>query len=82
MAANERKFLRCGVYTRKSSRKSSEHGPEQDFNSLDAQREAAEAYIKSQAHVLRTIFGSSRNSQQQIAQRCKQPRGSSSVSAC
>src|ERR1700730_5469299 len=46
MAPNERKFLRCAVYTRKSS----EHGLEQDFNSLDAQREAAEAYIKSQAH--------------------------------
>jgi hypothetical protein len=29
---------------------STEHGLEQDFNSLDAQREAAEAYIKSQAH--------------------------------
>jgi len=41
-----RKILRCAVYTRKSS----EHGLEQDFNSLDAQREAAEAYIKSQAH--------------------------------
>ena len=46
MATNERKFLRCAVYTRKSS----EHGLEQDFNSLDAQREAAEAYIKSQAN--------------------------------
>jgi site-specific DNA recombinase len=46
MATNERKFLRCAVYTRKSS----EHGLEQDFNSLDAQREAAETYIKSQAH--------------------------------
>ena len=46
MAANERRFLRCAIYTRKSS----EHGLEQDFNSLDAQREAAEAYIKSQAH--------------------------------
>jgi site-specific DNA recombinase len=45
VAGNERKFLRCAVYTRKSS----EHGLEQDFNSLDAQREAAEAYIKSQA---------------------------------
>jgi site-specific DNA recombinase len=43
---NERKTLRCAIYTRKSS----EHGLEQDFNSLDAQREAAEAYIKSQAH--------------------------------
>ena len=46
MAANERRILRCAIYTRKSS----EHGLEQDFNSLDAQREAAEAYIKSQAH--------------------------------
>ena len=34
------------VYTRKSS----EEGLEQDFNSLDAQREACEAYIKSQKH--------------------------------
>jgi len=46
VAGNERKSLRCAVYTRKSS----EHGLEQDFNSLDAQREAAEAYIKSQVH--------------------------------
>ena len=46
MAISERKTFRCAVYTRKSS----EHGLEQDFNSLDAQREAAEAYIKSQAH--------------------------------
>ena len=37
---------RCAVYTRKSS----EEGLEQAFNSLDAQREACEAYIKSQAH--------------------------------
>ncbi len=36
--------LRCAVYTRKSS----EDGLEQDFNSLDAQREACEAYITSQ----------------------------------
>ena len=40
------KRLRCAIYTRVST----EHGLEQDFNSLDAQREAAEAYIKSQAH--------------------------------
>ena len=39
------KRLRCAVYTRKSS----EEGLEQSFNSLDAQREACEAYIKSQA---------------------------------
>lgn len=37
--------LRCAIYTRKSS----EEGLEQDFNSLDAQREACEAYIASQA---------------------------------
>ncbi len=36
--------LRCAIYTRKSS----EDGLEQDFNSLDAQREACEAYITSQ----------------------------------
>ena len=38
--------LRCAVYTRKSS----EEGLEQDFNSLDAQREACEAFIRSQKH--------------------------------
>jgi len=38
--------LRCAIYTRKSS----EEGLEQDFNSLDAQREACEAYILSQRH--------------------------------
>ncbi len=42
----ERKTIRCVIYTRKST----EYGLEQDFNSLDAQREACEAYIKSQAH--------------------------------
>ena len=36
--------LRCAIYTRKSS----EEGLEQDFNSLHAQREACEAYIASQ----------------------------------
>ena len=38
--------IRCAIYTRKSS----EEGLEQDFNSLDAQREACEAYILSQKH--------------------------------
>ncbi|MEJ2123114.1 MAG: recombinase family protein [Alphaproteobacteria bacterium] len=37
--------LRCAVYTRKST----EEGLDQGFNSLDAQREACTAYIKSQA---------------------------------
>ena len=56
MDANQRKTLRCAVYTRKSS----EHGLEQNFNSLNAQREAAEAYIKSQAHegwkLIKTLY--------------------------
>jgi DNA invertase Pin-like site-specific DNA recombinase len=38
--------IRCAIYTRKSS----EEGLEQEFNSLDAQREACEAYIVSQRH--------------------------------
>ena len=38
--------LRCAIYTRKST----EEGLEQDFNSLDAQREACEAFIASQKH--------------------------------
>src|SRR3954469_19566514 len=40
------KVLRCAIYTRVST----DHGLEQDFNSLDAQRDAAEAYVKRQAH--------------------------------
>jgi DNA invertase Pin-like site-specific DNA recombinase len=42
----ERQIVRCAVYTRKSDEK----GLEQEFNSLDAQREACEAYIASQRH--------------------------------
>jgi len=37
--------VRCAIYTRKSS----EEGLEQGFNSLDAQREACAAYVLSQA---------------------------------
>ena len=40
------KTTRCAIYTRVST----DQGLEQEFNSLDAQREASEAYIKSQAH--------------------------------
>ncbi len=40
------KTFRCAIYTRKST----EEGLEKEFNSLDAQREAGEAYIKSQQH--------------------------------
>ena len=44
--ANRAPIVRCAIYTRKSS----EEGLEQDFNSLDAQRESCEAYILSQKH--------------------------------
>jgi len=40
------KLIRCAIYTRKST----EEGLGQEFNSLDAQRVAAEAYIQSQIH--------------------------------
>jgi site-specific DNA recombinase len=45
-STSARRHLRCAIYTRKSS----EEGLEQEFNSLDAQREASEAYILSQKH--------------------------------
>ena len=44
--ASQTKNFRCAIYTRKSS----EEGLEQDFNSLHAQRESCDAYIKSQRH--------------------------------
>ena len=46
MKPTEQKAFRCAIYTRKST----EHNLDLEFNSLDAQREACEAYIKSQAH--------------------------------
>ena len=44
--SNASSVVRCAIYTSKST----EEGLEQEFNSLDAQRESAEAYIKSQQH--------------------------------
>src|SRR5260370_13265931 len=46
MKAPSVKRVRCAIYTRVST----EHGLDQEFNSLDAQYDAASAYIKSQAH--------------------------------
>src|SRR5437763_8523184 len=45
-AVKRQRSLRCAIYTRKSS----EEGLEQEFNSLQAQREACEAFIRSQRH--------------------------------
>ena len=45
MPAKPDKLLRCAIYTRKST----DHGLDLEFNSLDAQREACEAYIRSQS---------------------------------
>jgi site-specific DNA recombinase len=44
--------VRCAIYTRKST----EEGLEQAFNSLHAQREAAEAYVQSQKHLGWTLL--------------------------
>jgi site-specific DNA recombinase len=44
--ATPQAIIRCAIYTRKST----EEGLEQEFNSLDAQRESGEAYIQSQMH--------------------------------
>src|SRR5215207_6352289 len=46
MTKPAQRMLRCAIYTRVST----EHGLEQDFNSLDAQREAGRAYVRSQTH--------------------------------
>ncbi len=54
MKARPVKSVRCAIYTRVST----EQGLDQDFNSLDAQYEAASAYIKSQAHADWTLIRS------------------------
>src|SRR5438477_5927362 len=46
MKAPAKKSVRCAIYTRVST----DQGLEQDFNSLDAQYDASQAYIRSQAH--------------------------------
>ena len=46
MMTTVRQTVRCAIYTRVST----ESGLDQDFNSLDAQYDAAQAYIRSQAH--------------------------------
>ena len=54
MKASSVKSVRCAIYTRVST----EQGLDQEFNSLDAQYEAASAYIKSQAHADWTLIRS------------------------
>ena len=46
----EQKTIRCAVYTRKST----EEGLDKEFNTLEAQREAGENYIKSQYNYMIT----------------------------
>ena len=59
------KTVRCAIYTRKST----EHNLDLEFNSLHAQREACEAYIKSQMHEGSRSSGGNRN-----ARFCRAPR--------
>src|SRR5438132_722005 len=54
MRAASVKPVRCAIYTRVST----EHGLDQEFNSLDAQYDAASTYIKSQAHAGWTLVRS------------------------
>ena len=54
MKAPSIKAVRCAIYTRVST----DHGLDQEFNSLDAQYDAASAYIKSQAHASWTLIRS------------------------
>src|SRR5258706_1852883 len=54
MKAPSVKRVHCAIYTRVST----DHGLDQEFNSLDAQYEAASAYIKSQAHAGWTLIRS------------------------
>ncbi len=54
MKPSSGKSVRCAIYTRVST----EHGLDQEFNSLDAQYDAASAYIKSQAHAGWTMIRS------------------------
>jgi site-specific DNA recombinase len=52
MNTTKKTTIRCAIYTRKSC----EEGLEQEFNSLDAQRDAGEAYIASQRHASWTLI--------------------------
>jgi DNA invertase Pin-like site-specific DNA recombinase len=54
MKTSSTKPVRCAIYTRVST----DHGLDQEFNSLDAQYDAASAYIKSQAHAGWTLIKS------------------------
>ena len=52
MSAKHNKTVRCAIYARVST----DQGLEQDFNSLDAQYDASQAYIRSQAHAGWTLI--------------------------
>ena len=52
MKTGSTKVVRCAIYTRVST----DQGLEQDFNSLDAQYDASQAYIRSQAHAGWTLL--------------------------
>ncbi len=73
MTAKLPKTVRCAIYTRVST----DQGLDQEFNSLDAQYDASEAYIRSQAHagwpLIRSRYddGGFSVGGQQKDQRCK-----------
>ena len=52
MTSGSKAVVRCAIYTRVST----DSGLDQDFNSLDAQYDAAQAYVRSQAHAHWTLI--------------------------
>lgn len=54
MKATDNRIIRCAIYTRVST----DSGLDQEFNSLDAQYDASQAYIRSQAHAGWTLIKS------------------------
>ena len=52
MKTGSAKPVRCAIYTRVST----DQGLDQDFNSLDAQYDASQAYVRSQAHAGWTLY--------------------------
>ena len=70
MKAPSVKTVRCAIYTRVST----EHGLDQEFNSLDAQYDAASAYIKSQAHAGWTLIRSRYDDCARAPAQCRGPK--------
>jgi hypothetical protein len=63
MSSDQKSIMRCAINTRKSS----EEGLEQSFNSLDAQRESCEAFILSQGRIVERCIAGRPSPQDRLA---------------